>query len=280
MKVLSIMLAFGLLAIGEPAFALSKTEEHPVIRPMPMSQLVVAQSRVRNYASHQFRVQKGKKSEKIEKKGTYWHLRYVIKDAKGSINRNVSREEIVQNYKEAALEKGGRILYEVGYLLTFTLTRMDGGMTWAFLSAGDGSYNLYIIDEAAFRKQLMFDAEELKKALDEEGHVAVYGIYFDIDRAVLKLGAEKVLVEMVKLMKNNPKLKIEIQGHTDNTGEAHHNLDLSTRRAETVRKFLLAYGVEAARVLSRGYGEEKPVASNDTEEGRALNRRVELIKTD
>lgn len=278
MKVWCALLVIPLLAFQEPAFALSKAEEHPVIKPMPRSQLVPAQSSEKNYDSYQFQVQKGKKAEKVEKKGKYWHLRYLIKDANGKTNRNVSRGEIVQNYKEAALEKGGSILYEAAYLLTFTLTRKDGGTTWAFLSAGDGSYNLDIIDEAAFKKQLTFDAEEMKRALDEEGHVAIYGIYFDIDRASLKLGAEEVLMEMVKLMKNNPDLKIEIQGHTDNSGSADHNLDLSTRRAETVKKFLLAYGIEAPRTVSKGYGEEKPVAPNDTEEGRAMNRRVELMK--
>jgi len=278
MNISSLLLAMSLLVFQQPALALFQAEEHPVIKPMPRSQLVPAQSRAKNYASHPFHVQKEKKTEKVEKKGKYWHLRYLIKDANGKTDRDVSREEIVQNYKEAALEKGGSILYEKGYLLTFTLTRKDGGTTWAFLSAGDGSYNLDIIDEAAFKKQLTFDAEEMRKALDEEGHVAVYGIYFDNDRAALKLGAEKVLIQMVILMKNNPDLAIEIQGHTDNTGPADHNLDLSTRRAETVKSFLLTYGIEARRMVSKGYGEEKPVAPNDTEEGRAMNRRVELRK--
>jgi len=231
MKVLWVLLVIPLLAFQEPAFALIKAEEHPVIKPMPRSQLFPTQSRAKNYASHQFQVQKGKKAEKVEKKGKYWYLLYLIKDANGKIDRDVSREEIVQNYKEAALEKDGSILYEAAYLLTFTLTRKDGGTTWTFLSAGDGSYNLDIIDEAAFNKQLTFDAEEMKRALDEEGHVAIYGVYFDIDRAALKLGAEEALIEMVKLMKNNPDLKIEIQGHTDNTDSADHNLDLSTHRA-------------------------------------------------
>ena len=278
MKVLWVLLVIVFLAFWEPAVALSKAEEHPVIKSIPGFQLVPAQSRIKNYAPYQFRVKtKGKKAERVEKKGKYWQLKYVIKDAKGKIDRSVSREEIVQNYKEAAIEKGGEIHYAVGYLLTFSLTREDGGKTWASLTAGDGSYNLYIIDEAAFKKQLTFDAEKMKKALDEEGHVAIYGIHFDVDRAVLKLGAEKVLIEMVKLMKNNPDLKIEIQGHTDNTGSADHNLDLSRRRAETVKKFMLIYGVDGPRMASKGYGEEKPVATNDTEEGRAMNRRVELV---
>lgn len=277
MKVLRVLLVIAFLAFGGPAVALSQANEHPVIKSIPGFQWVSAQSRVKNYAPYQFRVKKGKKTEKVEKKGKYWHLRYIIKDAKGKIDRSVSREEIVQNYKEAAIEKGGDILFEVGYLLTFMLPREDGGKTWASLTAGDGSYDLYIIDEAAFKKQLTFGAEEMKKALDEEGHVAIYGIHFDVDRAALKLGAEKVLIEMVKLMKNNPELKIEIQGHTDNTGSADHNLDLSMRRAKTVKKFMLIYGVADPRMVSKGYGEEKPVAANNTEEGRAMNRRVELV---
>lgn len=277
MKILFVFLPIVMLMFQYPTLALSKAEEHPIIKPMPRSQLVPAQSREKKYASYQFRIKKGKKTDRVEKKGKYWHLRYSIKDANGKIDKSVSREEIVQNYKEAASEKGGSVLYDGGYLMTFTLKRKDGGTTWAFLSAGNGSYNLDIIDEVAFKKQLTFGADEMKSALDKEGRVAIYGIHFDIDRAALKLGAEKVLIEIVKLMKNNPDLKIEIQGHTDNTGSADHNLGLSTRRSETVQKFLIIYGIEAYRMVPKGYGEEKPVASNDTEEGRAMNRRVELI---
>lgn len=278
MKILCVLLLLAFHVFQAPVFAGVKAEEHGVIKPMPRSQIVPAQSRVHNYASHRFLIQKGKKSERVEKKGKYWHFRYLIKDANGKIDRTVSREEIVQNYKEAALEKGGTILYEAGYLLTFSLTRKDGGTTWAYLSAGNGSYNLDIIDEAAFKKQLTFGAEEMMRALNEDGRVAVYGIYFDLDKASLKPGAEKVLVEMVKLMKNNPGLKIQIQGHTDDTGSDVHNLNLSKRRAETVKNYLLLYGIEPPRMVPEGYGEKKPVAPNDTEENRAMNRRVELVK--
>jgi len=133
-------------------------------------------------------------------------------------------------------------------------------------------------DEVGFKKQLIFGAEEMKQALDTDGHVVVYGINFDIDKATLKLGAEKVLIEMVKLMKNHADLKIEIQGHTDDSGPAAHNMDLSKRRAQTVKKFLLAYGIAPSRMITRGYGDEKPVVSNQTAEGRAKNRRVVLGK--
>ena len=79
-------------------------------------------------------------------------------------------------------------------------------------------------------------------------------------------------------MKLYPELKIEIQGHTDNTGSADHNLKLSTERAETVKEFMQLYGIESIRLVSKGFGMIKPIESNDSEEGRAKNRRVELVK--
>ncbi|MGM0665137.1 MAG: OmpA family protein, partial [Thermodesulfobacteriota bacterium] len=114
--------------------------------------------------------------------------------------------------------------------------------------------------------------------LDDEGHVAVYGIHFDFDKADLKVGSEKALTEIIKLMKADPGLRVEIQGHTDNVGGREYNLDLSKRRAQTVRDYLSLYGIESSRMTLAGYGFGMPVASNDTEEGRALNRRVELKK--
>lgn len=127
-------------------------------------------------------------------------------------------------------------------------------------------------------KRLFFGAEEMKKELDKAGHVAIYGIYFNFDKADLKLGSEKILIEMVKLMKSYPDLKIEIQGHTDNIGKRDYNLSLSGKRAETVKSFLVLYGVDPSRMATKGFGPDNPVASNETEEGRALNRRVELKK--
>ena len=85
-------------------------------------------------------------------------------------------------------------------------------------------------------------------------------------------------MEIVKLLKGYPDLRIEIQGHTDSQGRKDYNLKLSERRAQTVKSFLIIYGIDASRMTTKGYGPDKPVASNETDEGRALNRRVELKK--
>jgi len=134
------------------------------------------------------------------------------------------------------------------------------------------------LQQKGFKKQLIFSAREMKNKLDSQGRVAIYGIHFDFDKADLKPGSEKVLLEMVKLMKNNPGLDVEIQGHTDNVGQRGYNQQLSEQRAMTVRSFLSLYGIAPERMTVRGFGPDRPVAGNRTEEGRTLNRRVELKK--
>ena len=108
-------------------------------------------------------------------------------------------------------------------------------------------------------------------------HAAVYGIYFDVDRAVVKPKSGPVLAEIARLLQNEPGLYLYVVGHTDNTGTLVHNMDLSQRRAEAVVQKLAAdYGIAAERLAAVGVGPVAPVASNDADEGRALNRRVEL----
>jgi OOP family OmpA-OmpF porin len=85
-----------------------------------------------------------------------------------------------------------------------------------------------------------------------------------------------MLDEAAMVLRNNPDLNVEIQGHTDNTGPAEYNLMLSQKRAESAMNYLVDKGVDPARLTAKGYGFEQPVASNDTKEGRAKNRRVEF----
>ena len=122
---------------------------------------------------------------------------------------------------------------------------------------------------------------EAKKLLDliaKDGHVAIYGIYFDVDKDVLKPESEVALNHILELLKLDGKLVLEVQGHTDNTGTPEHNKPLSDARAASVVKWLVAKGVADKRLKPKGYGETVPVGDNKTPEGRAKNRRVELKK--
>ncbi len=101
-------------------------------------------------------------------------------------------------------------------------------------------------------------------------------IFFDIDKFELKDKSVPELQKVIQFLKENPTLKLEISGHTDNTGSATYNRQLSDKRARSVYQYLLDQGIAAARLTPKGYGPDQPVAKNDTEEGRMLNRRIEF----
>lgn len=116
------------------------------------------------------------------------------------------------------------------------------------------------------------------KIVLESGRIAIKGkIVFALNSAELSPRNDALLDALAKLMKESTQVhRIEVQGHTDNTGEADFNQQLSVQRAENVRKALVQRGVDAARLTVKGLGASQPVAGNDTPEGRARNRRVEL----
>jgi OOP family OmpA-OmpF porin len=123
------------------------------------------------------------------------------------------------------------------------------------------------------------NASEMSRSLADSGKVALYGIYFDTDKDNPGPQSQTTLAEITKLLTADRQLKLRVVGHTDNQGKADYNLDLSRRRAASiVRELTSQYGIDPSRLDAFGAGLYAPVASNDTEEGRAKNRRVELVK--
>lgn len=140
--------------------------------------------------------------------------------------------------------------------------------------------SLQVVEAAAMETdKVKVDADAIGKGLDSEGHIAIYGIYFDSGSDKLKPESDEALGEIAKLMKARPDLGLLVVGHTDNQGKLDYNMDLSNRRAAAVAKALTEkHGVEAARLTPAGVGFLAPVASNRGDAGRALNRRVELVE--
>ena len=134
--------------------------------------------------------------------------------------------------------------------------------------------------EAKAREQKMVtvQAGEMAKAISNEGRIALYGIYFDFNKADVKSESAPTLDQMSKLLKDNPSLKLLVVGHTDNVGNFPFNMDLSQRRAAAVVVALNSRGVAKERLTSVGVSFASPIATNKTEEGRAKNRRVELVE--
>jgi len=128
-------------------------------------------------------------------------------------------------------------------------------------------------------KDKMIDAKQMAADLGESGHIALYGIYFDTDKAVVKPDSWPTLEQIAKLLNGQPGLRVILVGHTDNQGGYEYNMQLSTRRARAVAEALTTkFGVAAGRLRAAGVGYLAPVASNAAEAGRALNRRVELVQ--
>jgi len=139
---------------------------------------------------------------------------------------------------------------------------------------------LYVVELKPMEQGLVtVDAASLASDITHTGHASVYGIYFDTGKADVKPESDATLSEISKLLQQDAKLKLYVVGHTDNVGTLASNMDLSKRRGDAVVKGLTAkYNIAAARLSAEGDGPTAPVASNDTEDGRAKNRRVELVK--
>jgi len=172
--------------------------------------------------------------------------------------------------------------YDVKYHLTAKLPRPEGD---AYVHIGiwqsSRPYAEFdVIEVKPMESGLVtVNAAALAGDITSSGHAAVYGIYFDTGKADIKPESDAALAEIADLLQQGASLKIYVVGHTDNLGTLASNMDLSRRRADAVVKVLTTkYHIVATRLSAQGDGPTAPVASNDTEEGRAKNRRVELVK--
>ncbi len=163
--------------------------------------------------------------------------------------------------------------------LTAKLSRPEGDV-WVSLHVWNGNHQLTIGELKPMETGLVtVDAAAMAGDIGREGHAAVYGIYFDTGKADLKPESDPAIAEVAKLLKADSALRLWVVGHTDSTGDYETNLDLSRRRAAAVIAALTGgHGIAAERLQPAGVGPLAPVASNATEEGRAKNRRVELVK--
>jgi len=156
----------------------------------------------------------------------------------------------------------------------------SGGEVWAYLNANNPQFfSLSVVEKSAMNQEVQADAAAFAEGLAATGHAAVYGIYFDTNKSEVKPESAGALGEVAKLLSKQPALKLLVVGHTDSVGALEANLKLSSARAEAVVKALTTtHGVAPARLKPQGAGPIAPVASNRTEEGRAKNRRVELVE--
>jgi outer membrane protein OmpA-like peptidoglycan-associated protein len=209
-------------------------------------------------------------------------IQYNIKDA--FRDKVPSPLQIIRNFENAVKKIGGK---------TYTYYVNSGGgdmhiqyvkdrsEIWAqvYVSTNGWVYMITLIEKGEMAQEVVADAKFMADGISSSGHVAIYGIYFDFNKADVKPESDPALIEITKLLQQDPKLKLYVVGHTDNVGSLDYNMKLSQQRAEAVVKELVSkYKVDGSRLKSLGVGPAAPVTSNETEEGKAKNRRVELVK--
>lgn len=123
-------------------------------------------------------------------------------------------------------------------------------------------------------------ASGFRAALKKNCKASLYGVNFDFDKATLRPDAEPALTQLLTVLKEEPKMNVEIGGHTDNVGKSDYNMKLSDERAASVKQWLIGHGIAASRLSSHGYGDTAPIVANSSDENRAKNRRVEVKRTD
>jgi OOP family OmpA-OmpF porin len=188
--------------------------------------------------------------------------------------------QIKRNYQAAATRIGGKIVYEDDspYMRTTLRVTRNNQETWAEVYTGGVNYYLTIVERQVMKQDVVANAEAFRGGLAESGHVEVPGIFFDFAKSAIKPESEPALREVAKLLSTNPALRVWVVGHTDNVGSAESNMTLSSPRAAAVVAYLTQkLGTDARRLTPHGPGPYAPLATNNTEEGRARNRRVELV---
>lgn len=236
----------------------------------------ISQYEENQFASYEFT---GAKGDKLVAEGE----KLLIAYSWAGTGKKPSSLQVIRNYENSIKKIGGSVVYQRGDDFCTLKVVKDGKETWVEVASevdsGWGGFTLTIIGKQAMAQDVVANADALRDGIKTSGHVAVYGITFEADSAQIKAEADAALAEVTKLLKQDTDLKLFVVGHTANVGDRYVGLKLSQARADAVVKRLVEkYSIQASRLISYGVGPYSPVATNQTEDGRAKNRRVELVQ--
>ncbi|MEN6601131.1 MAG: OmpA family protein [Bryobacteraceae bacterium] len=270
-------------------------KDHPLFNRMPG--FFLAECRQSQYEIKHFPVgpvaANGEETQvkSVPVEGRFYFFKYELKE--GSVKP--SPLQTMRNFENAARKSGATVMAEYpgwckavlhetmhtgnGCVLYGTTLKFggQGKETWAFVeSDGDGeAYEISLSERESMKQDIV--ATQIRERLDKDGFITLY-INFDTGSATIQQDSMSQLEQVAKLFQSDPALKLEVGGHTDNVGSPESNQKLSEARARSVVAAIVKQGIAAERMTAKGYGQTKPVADNRTEEGRAKNRRVELVK--
>lgn len=264
-----VLASFGLVVAAEQDLKGSK--DHPMLSRMPNFR--ITDYKDTDFGSYKFL---GENRKPVDVEGHKYYFQY-------NLNKGAAQPgelKIRRNVQEALKKIGGKVIYDENFNRVSTIVVNNGGKeTWFEVRSHDATYRLTIVEKEGMKQEVVANAEAMRSDINTTGHVSIYGIYFDTGKSQIKPESDAAVSEIAKLLKNNAALKLYIVGHTDSVGSFDSNMKLSRDRADAVVKSLAAkYGIAAARLKAYGVASLSPVASNDTEDGKAKNRRVELVK--
>jgi len=182
--------------------------------------------------------------------------------------------KVIRNFTNAAKNIGGKSC-EYSNTSAYINIKKGNMETWVNVWASEDTYILTIIEKGEVEQEIT--ANSILKELNETGKAILY-INFDSGKATIKQESMPIVEQIIEMMKQAKDIKLSVEGHTDSDGSNESNQKLSEARAKSVVEAITKGGIDAARLSSAGFGEEKPIADNSTAEGKAKNRRVELIK--
>ena len=273
MKTLCPLLAFLLLLLCNPIVAQPDCESHPLFNQMPEHKV----ERCEKNDFDEMRInQTGKNgTTELTKSGKYLNTTYTFT---GPWENRPSMVQIFQNYSNAVTHAGGKVLY-TSASQAFYFLKKSGDSFWIRVSGdGSGIYSVATIQEAALKQDILVTAAQIGNDINTEGKAVFYGIYFETGKSALKSESNAAIAEIAKYLKSNPGVQVYVVGHTDNTGTHDTNMKLSTDRAQAVvAELTMVHQIKKERLLAAGVGALSPVASNRSDEGKAKNRRVEIV---
>jgi len=183
--------------------------------------------------------------------------------------------QIIKNHANAIIKIGGKKVYEDGNSGYYTVAKNGMEYKIKVSCTNNSDYLLYVLEMEAMKQEIT--ANEMLNALNKDGYMAL-NILFETGKSTIQSESLPIVDQISELMKSDASLNLSIEGHTDNVGDAVSNKKLSTDRAKAVMDAIIAKGVDKTRLSFIGWGQEKPVADNRMEEGRTINRRVEIVK--
>ena len=248
-------------------------KDHPLLTRMP--DFHITEYSDKEFDKYEFIVQNDKKVSKVLVEGHKYYIGYALSQgAKGPGDLKV-----VRNIQNALIKIGGKVLFEGERPWNSTIKLEKGGKeTWVEVRAWPTLYRLTIVEKEVMKQEVEANAEAMGNDINATGHVSIYGIYFDTGKAEIKPESDAAITEIAKLLKNNNALKVYVVGHTDNAGSFDANMKLSKDRADAVTNSLASkHGIATSRLKAYGVSSLSPLSSNKTEEGKAKNRRVELV---